>query len=449
MPYFYEELVSSIWNRIHHRRGKKRESGALALGYQVSEGQVSKRGVSLSQARRMTHLVIVGLTGSGKSFLVKHIAQWDIDHKHGFALFDQHGDLIPPIQSYLAESGVDPADVILIDPANREWAVGLNPLEAEDDHSRFLMAAEITRDVADRWDFKGARTEELLRNALFVLSANGLTFLEMELLLTDGGYRAQLVKKVASTNVRDYFTLRFDPLSDAMKATMREPVLNKLSEFVGDPHFRHILGQRESTFSFDDALETGKIILVNANKGRLGVHATTFASLALGKLTKAIFRRQQRELYSVLADEFQNIVAANTDFDVLFSEARKFGIGIVTANQFLAQLPPKMRSAVQAVGTRIFFQLSPEDANQVAQEIDGGRSMAERLRNLSVRHFIMKSGSLSTQEVVTPNVLTSKFSAKEFVDCSNQFHAKRRDEIEQDISERRPQILKEAIDDWD
>jgi hypothetical protein len=181
----------------------------------------------------------------------------------------------------------------------------------------------------------------------------------------------------------------------------------------------------------------------------LGVHATTFASLALGKLTKAIFRRQQRELYSVLADEFQNIVAANTDFDVLFSEARKFGIGIVTANQFLAQLPPKMRSAVQAVGTRIFFQLSPEDANQVAQEIDGGRSMAERLRNLSVRHFIMKSGSLSTQEVVTPNVLTSKFSAKEFVDCSNQFHAKRRDEIEQDISERRPQILKEAIDDWD
>lgn len=421
----------------------------MFLGLQITEGQVTKRTVGLTSIRRTTHIAVLGKTGSGKSFMVRHIAQSDIDHKHGFALFDQHGDLIPPLLSYLAQSGVDPADVILVDPASREWAVGLNPLEAEDDHSRFLMAAEITRDVADRWDFKGARTEELLRNAVFVLSASGLTLLEMELLLTDGGYRAQLVEEVASASVRDYFTLRFDPLSEAMKATMREPVLNKLSEFVGDPHFRHIVGQRESTFSFDDALETGKIILVNANKGSLGIHATTFASLALGKLTKAIFRRRQRGLYSVLADEFQNIVAANTDFDVLFSEARKFGIGIVTANQFLAQLPPKMRSAMQAVGTRIFFQLSPEDANQVAQEIDGGRSMAERLRNLHVRHFMVKSGNVPTQEAVTPNVLTSKFPAKEFVERSNQFHAKRRNEIEQDILARKPQKLKKVTDDWD
>ena len=421
----------------------------MLLGFQIAEGQVTKRTVGLTSTRRSTHVAVLGKTGSGKSFLVRHIAQSDIDHKRGFTLFDQHGDLIPPILSYLAESGFDPADVILVDPASREWAVGLNPLEAEDDHSRFLMAAEITRDVADRWDFKGARTEELLRNGVFVLSANGLTLLEMELLLTDGSYRAQLVKKVESASVRDYFTLRFDPLSEAMKATMREPVLNKLSEFVGDPHFRHILGQRESTFSFDEALESGKIILVNANKGSLGIHATTFASLALGKLTKAIFRRRQRGLYSVLADEFQNIVAANTDFDVLFSEARKFGIGIVTANQFLAQLPPKMRSSMQAIGTRIFFQLSPEDANQVAQEIDGGRSMAERLRNLPVRHFMVKSGNTPSQEAVTPNVVTSKFPAKEFVERSNQFHAKRRNEIEQDILARKPQKLKKVTDEWD
>jgi hypothetical protein len=226
-------------------------------------------------------------------------------------------------------------------------------------------------------------------------------------------------------------------------------VLNKLGEFVGDPHFRHILGQRKSTVSIDDALDAGKTILVNANKGSLGVHAATFASLVLSKLKAAIFRRQQRKLYSVFVDEFQTLVDADTDFDVLFSEARKFGVGIVTANQFLAQLPPKMRSAVQAVGTRAFFQLSSEDANQVAQEIDGGRSMAERLRNLPPRHFVVKSGNLCAQEAVTPEVYTSKFSVKEFLERSNQLHAKRREDVERDIQSRRPRAVKEVLDDWE
>jgi hypothetical protein len=449
MLHFFEQLVISIWNRWHRRRDKKREHGGTSLGHQLTEGQATKRTVTLSQVRRTTHVAVLGKTGSGKSYFLRNLAQQDIDHGYPFALFDQHGDLLPPTLSYLAESGVDPADVILINPANREWAVGLNPLETTDDQSRFLLAAEITRNIADRWDFKGARTEELLRNGLFVLSANGLTFLEMSLLLVDGGYRAQLLKKVANADVREYFTLRYDPLSEPMKATMREPVLNKLSEFVGDPHFRHILGQRESTISIDDALDTGKTILVNVSKGSLGVHAATFGSLVLAKLKAAIFRRQQRKLYSVFVDEVQNLVAADTDFDVLFSEARKFGAGIVTANQFLAQLPPKMRSAMQAVGTRVFFQLSPEDANQVAQEIDGGRSMAERLRNLPPRHFVVKSGNQCPQEAVTPEVSTSKFSARGFVELSNQLHAKLREEVERDIQSRRPQVVREVLHDWE
>ena len=438
---FFEQLVTSAWNHFRGRSKTKETNGdKMTVGYCVADEQVTKRPVGLSQARRSTHLVIIGKSGAGKSFLIRQVAQGSV--RQGFALFDQHGDLISPILSYLAESGFDPANVILIDPASPEWAVGLNPLETTDDQSRFLLAAEITCDIADRFDFKGARTEELLRNGLFVLSANGLTLLEMTRLLTDNAYRAQLIKRVANGDVREYFTLRYDPLSEPMKATVREPVLNKLSEFVSDPHFRHILGQRESTFSFDDALDTGKIILVSANKGRLGVHATTFGSLVLAKLKAAVFRRQQHKLFSIFADEVQNIVAADTDFDVLFSEARKFGVGIVTANQFLAQLPPKMRSAVQAVGTRIFFQLFPEDANQVAQEIDGGRGMAERLRNLPQRHFIVKSGNSPAQEAVTPDVYTSKFPTKDFVDRSNQLHAKHRKDVEQDIQARGDKVVR-------
>jgi hypothetical protein len=85
----------------------------------------------------------------------------------------------------------------------------------------------------------------------------------------------------------------------------------------------------------------------------------------------------------------------------------------------------------------------------VAQEIGGGKAMAERLRNLKSRHFVVKSGSLPPQEAVTPEVYTSKFSAKDFIEKSNQLHARRREDVEKDIQARRPNKVNEAIDDWD
>jgi DNA helicase HerA-like ATPase len=445
-----ETIFVNIWNRTSQAQ-KPTLDGGLPLGQMVFEGEVRNKLYYLPTAARPQHIVIQGKSGNGKSFFIRHIAQHDIEAGRGFVLFDLHGDLLVPLLCFLAVLGVDASRLILIDPASPEWAVGLNPLEAADDQSRFLQVAELTHALADRWDFRGARTEELLRNTLFVLSANSLTILEAALLLGHDEYRAELLKNVRNQDVREYFELRYDPQSEAMKAAMREPVLNKLSELTADPHFRYILGQRESTISFDDALRHGKIVLVNLNKGALGVHALTFGSLVLAKLKIAIFRRQKRSLYSVFADEMQNLVSADTDFESLFAESRKFGVSIVTANQFGAQLPQKMRSAVQAVGTRIFFQISPEDANQVAQEIDGGRSMTEQLRNLPSRHFVIKSGNHKAYEVRTLDVETSKPPIGELVAQSNALYAKRRSEIDKDILARRPKpaALKEVLNDWE
>ncbi len=164
----------------------------------------------------------------------------------------------------------------------------MNPLEAAGEPSRFRQIAKITHSLADRWNFTGARTEELLRYALYVLSVNRLTFLEVAVLLANDGYRAELLKNVTNGDVREYFELRFDPLSDAMKATMREPVLNKLTELTGNPHFRYVLGQSRSTISFDDALASRSIVLVNLYKGLLGSHALTFGALVYAKLKAAI-----------------------------------------------------------------------------------------------------------------------------------------------------------------
>src|SRR5206468_8597168 len=111
-----------------------------------------------------------------------------------------------------------------------------------------------------RWhhDHFGARTDELLPNGLYVLAANGLTLVELAPLLTHGGFRAACLKRVENAEIRQYFELRYDQASEAMRATMREPILNKTSAFTADPHFRHIVGQEHSTFSIREAMDEGQ-----------------------------------------------------------------------------------------------------------------------------------------------------------------------------------------------
>jgi hypothetical protein len=125
-----------------------------------------------------------------------------------------------------------------------------------------------------------------------------------------------------------------------------------------DQRFRHILGQQRSTFSLLDAMDRGRWVILNLDKGRLGEQASTLGSLLLTKLKNALFARRRRQLFTLYCDEIQNLVAYDAGLDTLFSEARKFGISVVSANQFLEQYPPQMRAAIMAVGTHIFVQLS-------------------------------------------------------------------------------------------
>lgn len=140
-------------------------------------------------------------------------------------------------------------------------------------------------------------------------------------------------------------------MSEGMKAVVRNPILNKTSEFSSDPHFRHILGQTHSTFSMREAMDSGTIILVDLNRGLLGKHSATLGSSLMAQINSAVFGRKSRSIYSLYLDEIQNLLTADSDVDVLLAEARKFGISVVSANQYLDQFPKNMRSAIQAVGT--------------------------------------------------------------------------------------------------
>jgi hypothetical protein len=120
--------------------------------------------------------------------------------------------------------------------------------------------------------------------------------------------------------------------------------------------------------------------VLNLHKGRLGEEAVTLGSLFLSMIKHALFSRKTRDLFTLYCDEIQNLVSFDSGLDTILSESRKFGISVVSANQFLEQYPARIRAAILAVGTQIFFQLASSDAQHIATALDGGRPLAESER---------------------------------------------------------------------
>jgi len=344
--------------------------------------------------------------------------------------------------------------LIVVEPADLEASVGINPLEGQTVNDRFVQVAEFAQVLRQRWhlDSFGARTDELLRNSLHVLAENGLTLLELAPLLTHAAFRTNCLQNVTNAEVGQYFELRYDEASEPMRATMREPILNKTSAFTGDPRFRHIIGQQHSTVSLLDAMDRGYWIIFNLHKGRLGEQAITLGSLFLTAIKSALFSRTSRALFTLYCDEIQNLVAFGSGLEVILSESRKFGISVVSANQFLDQYPAEMRAAILAVGTHIFFQLSSSDAHQIAAALDGGKPLAEILKNLPRRHMVVKAGHERWREAMVPTVHEPKIDPTDLLNRSRARWARNRSEIEKEIRTRQAMIGRskaEALNDWE
>jgi hypothetical protein len=344
--------------------------------------------------------------------------------------------------------------LIVIDPSDPDFSPGLNPLEGQTSASRFIQIAEFSEILKERWhlDTFGARTDELLRNALFVLSENDLTLVELGSFLADRAFRSRCVARTSNVEIREYFEQRYDQLSDAMRRVMSEPVLNKIGLFLSDSTFRHLLGQRHSTFSLADAMDRNFWVVLNLDKGRLGEHGATFGSLFLAKVKHAFFSRKSRDLFTLYADEVQNLVATGDGLEILLAEVRKRGGGVVSANQFLAQLPANTQAALLSAGSFGFFQLSGADAQQIAGMLDGGKSLAERLKNLPRRHLVVKTVHERWCEAAIPVVREPDTDYADLYNRSRLRWARPRTGIEEEIRNRRQverRINPDVLDAWE
>jgi hypothetical protein len=159
----------------------------------------------------------------------------------------------------------------------------------------------------------------------------------------------------------------FQYLRKGQDAPLGMYIISKLDNFLGDPMVRNIICQPYSTVDFDSIINEGKIFIVNLSKGLVGdINSRFLGMLIVSKLQLAGMRRadipmEQRRDFYLYVDEFQNISTKN--FSILLSEARKFRLNLVLANQFMNQLPENITDAILGnVGSSVIFRSGIEDA---------------------------------------------------------------------------------------
>jgi hypothetical protein len=402
-----EFLLTTILNLLSRPPSIERGREGLLIGT-AKDPRGMRYGIRLPTRSRTEHAFILGKTGTGKTHLLERLAEQHMAQNQGFALFDFHGDCSAALLRLATRYPAASERLTVIDPTDPNLSPGLNPLELASTESSeaFRRVSELTSILRARWNVEafGPRSEELLRNVFYTLSVNGLTLVEAPLLLTSAPFRRRLTSHLPHNDIAAYWRDRFEPLSEAMKATFREPLLNKITAFLVEPATRHLLGQTRSTIDFAAAMQRGDWILINLSKGVLRESAHTLANLVFAKLQFEVFGRimlppDKRRLFTIMVDEVQNL--AENDLISLITEGRKFGVGLITANQYWDQLPKSLRGALLAAGTQIAFRLSHADAAALAPELSAHArpTLIEQLTTLPRGHVVIRVQSEPPVEV--------------------------------------------------
>jgi len=322
---------------------------------------------------RQRHVYVVGQTGMGKSTLLLNMLVQDIQRGKGVALIDPHGDLAEQLLDYIPQRRM--TDVIYINPADIDYPVGINLFESCETINYHLIASHLVDIFKKIWsDSWGPRLEYILRNAILaLLECGGHTLLSIPRLLIDPEFRALVLSCVSDPVVRTFWQLEYELYPKVFRTETISPIQNKVGQFLSVPVMRNILGQVKNKIDFRSAMNSGRILIVNLAKGRLGEdNSGLLGSLIVSKLFLTTMSRSdispiERVPFTVYIDEFQSFASEN--FAQTLSEMRKFGLHLVLAHQYLAQLPLQLRSAVFGnVGTAIAFRIGAEDGEYLERE---------------------------------------------------------------------------------
>lgn len=366
-------------------------SNSFALGINSHLGKETL--VTLFDQIRLRHMHVIGGTGTGKSSLLVNLITQDIEQGKGITVLDPHGDLIEEVISHIPEERIK--DVVLVDPSDSEYPIGLNLLSAFSEAEKTILASDLValfRRFATSW---GDQMTSVLANAItsILASHSGGTLIDLRRILVEPSFRNKFLQTVDDPNIQYYWKNEY-PL---LRTNAVAPILTRLDTFLRPKLIRNMMAQKEG-LDFRDILNTQKILLVKLAQGLIGEeNSYLLGTLFVAKLNQAAQSRQnlppdQRKPYYLYIDEFQNFITPS--MSSILSGARKYGLGLVLAHQDLDQLAQKDSELANSVlsnpAIRVCFRCGDKDASK----LEDGFSYFDStdLQNLGVGQAIVRVG---------------------------------------------------------
>lgn len=402
--------------------------------------QMTKFGIKTDDRRR--HVYVIGKTGMGKTVLLENFMLSDIYAGHGCCYVDPHGDTAERLIDYIPSWRLN--DVVYFNPADMDYPVGFNILEAVSERHKHLVVSGMMGVFQKIWEnMWSSRMEYILNNTLLALLDNpGQTLLGINRMLSDADFRKRIVGNVKDPVVKQFWLVEFASYNEKYAQEAVAPIQNKIGQFLSATVIRNIVAQVKSTINIRDLMDTQKIFIINLSKGRIGEdNSRLLGGLLITKMQLAAMERvdipeTERLDFYLYVDEFQNFAVES--FASILSEARKYRLCLTMAHQYIAQLTEEVRDAVFGnVGTIITFRVGSPDAAWMETEFMP-RFTPEDIINLPKYNVYLKlliEGVTSQpfSAITLPPISQKTGSEQKVIKVSRERYAKPRTEIEEKV----------------
>ncbi|NMB47582.1 type IV secretion system DNA-binding domain-containing protein [Patescibacteria group bacterium] len=405
-------------------------------------GQNKKFGIKSDD--RLRHMYIIGKTGMGKTELLKNMIIQDILNGYGVAFVDPHGDAAEEILNFIPEERIK--DVVYFNPGDINYPIAFNIMESVSEDQRHLIASGLMGVFKKIWpDVWSARMEYILNNTILsLLEIEGATLLEINRLLSDATFRGKIVKQLKDPVVKAFWVQEFSKYSQRYEVEATAAIQNKIGQFISTPLIRNIVGQVKSTIDTREIMDSGKILIINLSKGRIGEDASKLlgalliTKIQLAAMSRVDIKEEQRKPFNLYVDEFQNF--ATESFATILSEARKYKLSLILAHQYIAQMDEVVRDAVFGnIGTMIIFRIGAEDAESLRKEFSP-EFTEEDLVNLAKQHIyvrLMIDGITSrpfSAETLPPRKQEDQNFVQGIIDYSRKVYGRNKKEVDEYIA---------------
>jgi hypothetical protein len=327
--------------------------------------------IYINRDDRRRHMYVIGKTGAGKSYFIQQMALQDMMNGEGLAFLDPHGDSAEWLLERIPPNRIE--DVIYWNPGDVDRPIGFNIIEYYDEQDKHRVVNSFLGLMQKMYDphnqgITGPRFERAVRNSMLtVMEEKGTTLVEVLRILSDPKYAAKKIPFIKDDIVKRYWTDEIANTQEFHKSEVLGYIVSKFDRFITNKLTRNIFGQSNSGFDMRKIMDDKKILIVNLSKGIIGEENAQFLGLLLvprilsAAMSRADIAEKDRKDFYLYVDEFQNF--STEDFAQILSEARKYKLNLIVANQYIAQIDEKIRDAVFGnVGTVVSMKVGSTDA---------------------------------------------------------------------------------------